>query len=208
MTYHDGAPLSSDQLRGSSLTIRSSGGTAGNHIHIPSEREQLARDGWLRNGTFIPETGERPGNRAFDRDPLLDPLWGAVRAQRKYAEARQERYLNNQRWAEYRSMGLHRFELSMPPRGSSVELTATFSGDEGGATSSTLRLEPFYSQERNIISVETSNRRTDVGEYAVFHVRSNFPMTHFFLIVSPIMSRGCNRDSCCVPSRAGEAECT
>ncbi|XP_037085494.1 complement C3-like [Pollicipes pollicipes] len=92
-------------------------------------------------------------------------------------------YLQEQEWAEYRSSGVHRFQIETPPRGGPIELTATFQSAEAGATTASLRLEPFHSQRHRFLALQTSNKRTDIGEYAVFHVRSNFPMTYFYLIV-------------------------
>ena len=74
--------------------------------------------------------------------------------------------------------------MDTPPRGGNIQLTATFSSDGGVTATATLPLQPYYSVSRSVISVDTSNKRTDIGEYAVFHVRSNFPMAYFYLLVS------------------------
>ena len=178
MTYHDQAPLSPEQLRQSTLEIRSSGDSAG-VIRIPSEAEVRQQSLW-RNGTFW--RPDQPSER-----PLLE-------AERQYLESLTEQYLQQHEWAEYRATGLHRFQLDTPPRGGSLQLTATYSGADGVTVSATLPLQPYHSTSRSTLSVETSNRRTDIGQYAVFHVRSNFPMSYFYLLVS---SAGWQTDADC-----------
>ncbi|XP_037068259.1 CD109 antigen-like [Pollicipes pollicipes] len=173
VTYHDQAPLSPETLRLSTLTISSSGDTAGG-VRIPSEAEVAQQAAW-RNGTlWLPARGERRLGEA--RHLLPD-------AEREYLAALRDDYLRRHEWAEYRASGLHRFELATPPRGGPLQLTATFSAADGVTAAASLALQPYYSLGRNMISVSTSNRRTDVGQYAVFHVRSNFPMSYFYLIV-------------------------
>ncbi|KAF0314708.1 CD109 antigen [Amphibalanus amphitrite] len=168
VTYHDQAPLTPDQLRESALEIRSSGDSAG-VIRVPSEAEVRQQTLW-RNGTFW-----RPDGDA--ERPLLE-------AERRYLETLTEQYLQQHRWSEYRATGLYRFQLDTPPRGGTLQLTATYSGADGVTASAGLQLQPYHSTTRSVLSVETSNRRTDIGEYAVFHVRSNFPMSYFYLLVS------------------------
>ncbi|XP_043206412.1 CD109 antigen-like [Amphibalanus amphitrite] len=167
VTYHDQAPLTPDQLRESALEIRSSGDSAG-VIRVPSEAEVRQQTLW-RNGTFW-----RPDGDA--ERPLLE-------AERRYLETLTEQYLQQHRWSEYRATGLYRFQLDTPPRGGTLQLTATYSGADGVTASAGLQLQPYHSTTRSVLSVETSNRRTDIGEYAVFHVRSNFPMSYFYLLV-------------------------
>ena len=105
-------------------------------------------------------------------------------SEERYIAELMESYLQEQEWAEFRSSGVYRFQIDTPPRGGSIDLTATIQLPDAGTTSATLRLEPYHSRARTFISIQTSNQRTDIGEYAVFHVRSNFPMSYFYLIVS------------------------
>ena len=168
VTYHDQAPLSADQLRHSTLEIHTSGDSSG-LIRIPSERELRQQALW-RNGTLW-----RPRDGGEERPP--------PDAEREHLETLTEQYLRQHEWAEYRASGLYRFQLETPPRGGSLQLTATFSGEDGVTVSTTMPLQPYYSVSRSVISVDTSNKRTDIGQYAVFHVRSNFPMAYFFLLV-------------------------
>ena len=47
-----------------------------------------------------------------------------------------QRLLEEQRFAEYRTRGVHRFKFVMPPRGGSrVTLTAQYEDDQGGRVS-------------------------------------------------------------------------
>lgn len=181
VTYHDQTPLSPEILQKSSLKIRSTGGSS---IVIPTTDQMNNIYGYY-------------GNRSLSEDPefrLEDPansgpLYSAdsANAYRINFDRQIERFLDEQKWEEFRRSGLHRFTFATMGRQSSMEVTAEFrSEDSGISASTTLRLEPTYSVSRKFLSVYTSTETFAVGQYGVFHVKTNFPMTHFYVTVRDI----------------------
>ena len=68
--------------------------------------------------------------------------------------------------------------------GSIVELTAYFRDDESKSYADTkTKAYASYGPRDQHIHVRTSNKKISVGEYAVFHVKSNFPLPYFDWIV-------------------------
>ena len=191
-------PLSAEELESATLTIRSTGDSSG-EIRIPSVQEWQQRFTW-RNSSYWRDSDRTYGDPNLrgtiagtrQRDPnYVPPAYEGSQdgdlpllSEERYIAEMMENYLQEQEWVEFRSSGVYRFQIDTPPRGGSIDLTATIQLPGAGTTTTTLRLEPYHSRARKFISIQTSNKRTDIGEYAVFHVRSNFPMTYFYLIVS------------------------
>ncbi|XP_043245415.1 CD109 antigen-like [Amphibalanus amphitrite] len=183
VSYHDLQPLSAERLRGSSLTITSSAvGSGTRSQEVVPRYEAIDHRYWgstiNRNFYSTTTTTARPGAATLAPEWLLD----------YHRNNTVQRLLEEQRFAEYRTRGLHRFRFIMPPRGGSrITLTAQYEDEEGGRATATMDLLPYYSLEERYISVETSTERAGVGQYVVLHVRASFQMERFAYVV---MSKG------------------
>lgn len=68
---------------------------------------------------------------------------------------------------------------------SKVRIEATYTDDDGSRTPASLDVYSYYSPSDKLIQVSTSTKNPRVGEYIIFHVRSNYHVDMFnYVIVS------------------------
>ncbi|CAL4102803.1 unnamed protein product [Meganyctiphanes norvegica] len=102
----------------------------------------------------------------------------------KLAQRKFQLFLDQQEFAEYREIGVYRFQIDeIPDKTVSIKLSATYQDDFGAHSATTANAIAYYSEKKKYIGIETSNKEVSVGEFGVFHVRSNFRMDSFHYLV-------------------------
>ncbi|XP_069937698.1 uncharacterized protein [Cherax quadricarinatus] len=92
-------------------------------------------------------------------------------------------YTREQYFTEYRETGIYRFELDMPKDAAYLHLDVTYSDEETQSSASAHAYAHFHPEKR-YIQVTSSTDEAKVGEFAIFHIRSNFPVQQFVYMVS------------------------
>ena len=95
-------------------------------------------------------------------------------------------YAKEKQFEEYREKGVHRFRFEVPELTEELYLTAYYSDNKNPQNTYTeATAYASYGPRDRHIQVRSSTRNIAVGEYVVFHVKSNFPLPYFdWLIVS------------------------
>ena len=89
-----------------------------------------------------------------------------------------ELHAQDETYKEYREKGVHRFKIDVPENTRQLTLNAYYSDfDSGNAFAETIAYGAYSPKDR-YIHVRSSNRDIRVGEYAVFHVKSNFALSN------------------------------
>ncbi len=96
-----------------------------------------------------------------------------------------EMYAREKSYEEYRTTGVHRIQFDIPEKTEEIKLVAYYRDtDQGSAYTETTAYAAYAPLDRHI-HVRSSNKKISVGEYVVFHVKSNFALTYFdWMIVS------------------------
>ena len=96
----------------------------------------------------------------------------------------QGQYAKEKSYEEYRRTGVHRFKFDVPEKVEEIYLTAYYTDSQTNikTTTETTAFGSYGPQDRHI-HVRSSNRNIQVGNYVVFHVKSNFPLKHFDWII-------------------------
>ena len=96
-----------------------------------------------------------------------------------------EMYAREKSYEEYRRTGVHRIQLDIPDKTEELKLVAFYKDDEQGSSYAETTAYASYAPLDRHIHVRSSNRKISVGEYVVFHVKSNFALKYFdWVIVS------------------------
>ena len=94
-------------------------------------------------------------------------------------------YAKEKQFEEYREKGVHRFRFDVPELTEELYLTAYYSDTKNTDTYTESTAYASYGPRDRHIQVRSSTKNIAVGEYVVFHVKSNFPLPYFdWLIVS------------------------
>ncbi len=94
-------------------------------------------------------------------------------------------YAKEKSYEEYRATGVHRILLDIPDRTEELKLVAYYRDTEQGAAYAETTAYASYAPLDRHIHVRSSNKKISVGEYVVFHVKSNFALNYFdWVIVS------------------------
>ena len=98
----------------------------------------------------------------------------------------QKIYAKEKSFEEFRKTGVHRFSFKVPPLTEELYLVATYKHfKQTQNTVASVTAYSAYGPRDRFISVRSSSRKIAVGEYVVFHVKSNFPLPYFdWIIVS------------------------
>ena len=104
----------------------------------------------------------------------------------KNAEFLYSIYAKEKQYKEYRETGVHRFRFEVPELTEELLMTAYYN-DPGNTQTTYTETTAYasYGPRDRHIHVRSSTKNIAVGEYVVFHVKSNFPLPYFdWLIVS------------------------
>ncbi len=90
-------------------------------------------------------------------------------------------YSREKSFEEFRKEGIFRFTLDVPERATVLNLSAVYtSNDEDPRISTSVNAYAVYETKERYMSVKVGNAQDLViGQYAVFHIRSNFLMAYF-----------------------------
>lgn len=96
-----------------------------------------------------------------------------------------EMFAREKSYEEYRKTGVHRFRLEIPPKTDQLKLVAYYRDLDQGSAYAETRAFAAYSPLDRYIHISSSNRKISVGQYVIFHVKSNFAVAFFdWMIVS------------------------
>lgn len=158
VAYSDGEHLSSEMLAQSTLRI-----------------EILAQ---FESGSTVslPDIVALPVDKHFISTNLEDHEWNSGRSYAtQYADILSvERY-----WEE----GILYFKFNVPPEVSELTLRAFYENAEGGNVQAKMKAIQHYSPSKKYMSVRSSSAYAEVGEFAVFHVKTNFILQTFQYVV-------------------------
>ncbi|XP_068210039.1 CD109 antigen-like [Palaemon carinicauda] len=202
VSYHDLQPLDVEKIRSSSLTVKadaislSGSRTTVLEVKIPrvdADEEEMSflRNSWDYNRKAQEYQNKYPGyelkdfayNYDYDYDSGARYL-----SEHQLVERKLDLFLRNQRFQGYREKGVFHFVVDVPDKTASLTLTANYEDDEGSIAAASAEALAHYSKKEQYIGVETSSKEVSVGEFVVFHVRSNFNMESFnYLIMAKEM---------------------
>lgn len=87
--------------------------------------------------------------------------------------------------SKFRASGIARFNVDVPRDSVQVGIVATIETSAYGQARTKAWAYKTMADEDNFIHVRCSSKNITIGQYAVFHVKTNFPLTHFdWLILS------------------------
>ncbi|XP_069979705.1 CD109 antigen [Penaeus vannamei] len=175
--YVDGEPLEAERLADSSLVVTATVGTkSGGSYALPQ--------------VIVPSATTAQHDReeaiATLREALDESLAVQEGEYRTEAEIPDllDYFAGDNVFAEYKERGIFRFQVNPPADAVSLSLDVVYSdSDYQGAASA--QANPHYSPGDRYIQVTSSTHEAKVGEFAVFHVRTNFHAEHFvYMIIS------------------------
>lgn len=158
VAYNDGEHLSTEKLAQSTLRI-----------------EIFAQ---FENGSTLslPDIVALPMEKHLTSANLEENEWnGSRRYTAEYADILSvERY-----WKE----GVLYFKFDVPPKVSELTLRAFYEDSEGESMQAKIKAMQHYSPSKKYISVRSDSADAEVGEFAVFHVKTNFILQRFQYMV-------------------------
>ena len=159
VAYHDGERLSSEKLAQSTLRIK-----------IIAQFESGST-------LSLPDIVALPEDKHRITADVEDNEWNTGRKYTiEYADIGSvERY-----WEE----GVLYFKFHVPPKVSELILTAFYEDEEGESVQAKIKAIQHYSPTKKYMSVRTSSIDSEVGEFATFHVQTNFIVQSFKYVVS------------------------
>ncbi|XP_042213944.1 CD109 antigen-like isoform X2 [Homarus americanus] len=184
-------PVEKSRLAGSSLVITPSYTTSSGssstlpQIIVPA----LTTDGKLQEETF---QAIRHGMRmrkwaAEGAVEIQETKWvnEMAWAEREVQDL-MHNYTREQYFTEYRETGIYRFQLDIPKDAATLRVDVVYQ-DEHTEASTTAHAYAHYHPGNRYVQVTSSTDEAKVGEFAIFHIRSNFPVHQFVYL---IMSKG------------------
>ena len=94
-----------------------------------------------------------------------------------------EQYAKEESYKEYRETGVHRFQLDIPEDTIELKLTAYYTDTSDGKAYTETTAYAAYAPLDRHIHVRSSNKKISVGQYVIFHVKSNFALSSFDWII-------------------------
>ncbi|MPC34052.1 CD109 antigen [Portunus trituberculatus] len=190
-------PLSQEKLAMSRLVVKAEAVLSGGgrqtvfQVEIPQvtveeEETEFLDESWKYNKRLEALKAEDPDydptafdyNYNFDYESGSRFLTGDELVQRKM-----DLFVRNQQFEKYRDKGVFHFTMDLPETTSGLVLSASYQDDEGDTAAASAQGIAYYSPRKQYIGVETSSKGVTVGEFVVFHVRSNFNMESFIYLV-------------------------
>jgi hypothetical protein len=159
VAYHDGERLSSEKLAESTL-----------RIEIVAQFESGST-------LSLPDIVALPADKHRITADVEDTEWNRDRKYTiEYADiVSVERY-----WEE----GVLYFKFHVPPKVLELTLRAFYEDEEGESVQAKFKAIQHYSPTKKYMSVRTSSIGSEAGEFATFHVKTNFILQSFKYMVS------------------------
>ncbi|KAK8404354.1 hypothetical protein O3P69_007576 [Scylla paramamosain] len=207
VSYEDGEALEAEKLRQSTLTISASVTLAsGGTEHLPriiAEPINVHRlmHPWdtstsrhnLTSGSLLKETlaEDNLAKSKIVKDDsfrdnftypsgLQDRVW---MGQEEAGERIRSVLKHHSAFVRYQEDGILEFTLEVPEGARGLEVHANYRDTEGAAAAASIGGEPVHSPKGRYLHVTTSTVTATVGEFAIFHIRANFPMDWFQYVV-------------------------
>ncbi|XP_042213472.1 CD109 antigen-like [Homarus americanus] len=197
VSYHDLQPLGEEKLHVSKLVVKaeavseSGGRETILTIEIPQVNSEVEEDAflessWLYNKRMQAILAKDPTYNIedYDYNYNFDYESGArYLTENELVEKKLEKFLRSQQFQKYREKGVFHFTVDVPDKTAKLTLTASYQDDLGSIASANAQAIAFYSSKKQYIGVETSSKGVTVGEFVVFHVRSNFNIDSFHYLI-------------------------
>ncbi|XP_050736759.1 CD109 antigen-like isoform X2 [Eriocheir sinensis] len=203
VSYEDGEALEEDKLLQSTLTISASvtlasGVTAAlpkivaepinvhRLIHpwdsSASYGHNLSSDSLLKDTIVEDNLAQQKmtkGNLTYPSD-LEDTMWlGKEEARKRIHSA----LTHHAAFVRYHRDGILEFTLEIPEGATGINIHANYRDSEGEGASASIGGDPVHSPKGRYLHITTSTETATVGEFAIFHIRANFPMDWFQYMV-------------------------
>ena len=194
--YHDQVSLTQEQLEESTLIIKSYAKMeSGETIVLPEVKVPPKFEGFgdvidvdrLKhyNQPFGQEA--RKNSDPYDSINSINPAAFLTDDEEKNTQFVFGQFARDRSYDEFRKTGVHRFQLDIPENTKELKIKAYYSGineAQGRADVETTAFAAYAPLNRHI-HVSSSNKKINVGEYVVFHAKSNFALKYFdWMIVS------------------------
>ncbi|KAJ4443778.1 hypothetical protein ANN_05556 [Periplaneta americana] len=128
------------------------------------------------SNTQLPEIVALPKGHYLISNEVEDQEWnGNKKYTTEYADV-----LSVER---YRNEGILYFKFEVPPKVSELTLRAFYEDAEGENAQAKMKAVQYYSPRRKYINVRSSTNDAEAGEFAVFHVKTNFLIDSFQYMV-------------------------
>ena len=194
--YHDQVALPPEVLRDSTLEIRIRATRKdGNTFDLPGLKvprktdddfnefqdiDRLKHYGQAIGDEALYDVNSYSGDGGFRYNPAAvlteDVDHNADLIQKKYAQEKS--------FDEYRRTGVHRFSFNVPPETEELDITAHYSDSKNSQpTYARTTAYASYGPKNKHIHVRSSSKNIAVGQYVIFHVKTNFPMPYFDWII-------------------------
>ncbi len=192
--YHDQVALSQEKLEQSTLVVTAHAKLENGEVKklkdimIPTKQadafapfvdiDRLRRYGQLYGSDAASDT-DNPGRDINPASFFTDDV-------ERNTQIIMEMYAREQEYEEYRKTGVHRIKLDIPEKTLELKLVANFQDvSQGGKAFAETTMYAAYAPLDRHIHVTSSSRTISVGEYVVFHVKSNFALPYFdWMVVS------------------------
>lgn len=189
--YHDQVALTQEQLESSTLLIKTTAKLESGavkelpEIKVPRKIEGFSQ---FQDIDRLKHYGQLYGSDAsrdvYDQE-TINPAAFFTDDVESNTQLVMEMYAREKSYEEYRSTGVHRIQMDIPEKTEELKMVAYYRDvDQGNAYTETTAYAAYAPLDRHI-HVRSSNKKISVGEYVVFHVKSNFALTYFdWMIVS------------------------
>jgi hypothetical protein len=159
IAYHDGERVSSEKLAKSTLRI------------------EIAAQFESGSTLSLPDVVALPTGKHRITADMEDNEWNTGEKYTiEYADiVSVERY-----WEE----GVLYFKFEVPPKVSKLTLRALYEDEDGESVQAKIKAIQHYSPTKKYMSVRTSSIDSEAGEFATFHVKTNFILPGFKYMVS------------------------
>ncbi|TRY74425.1 hypothetical protein TCAL_00656 [Tigriopus californicus] len=191
--YHDQVALATDKLESSTLLIKTTAKLEnGQLVELPEVTVPQKLEGFseFQDVDRLKHYGQSYGSEAqddfmFDPNSEINPAAFFTDDVDKNTQFLMEMYAKEKSYQEYRTTGVHRIELEIPETTTELKMVAYYRDtDQGSAYAETTAYAAYAPLDRHI-HIRSSNKKISVGEYVVFHVKSNFALQYFdWIIVS------------------------
>ena len=193
--YHDQVALPQEVLKDSTLEIqiqaKKKDGSVERleRIYVPPQQVQYFND--FQDIDRLKHYGQSYGSAA--RDDVytnggvgykFNPATAFTDDAEQNTDYIQQKYAKEKSFDEYRKTGVHRFSFDVPEGTEELFLNANYIDSKNPRTTQAeTTAYASYGPKDKHIHVRSSSKNIAVGEYAVFHVKSNFPMPYFDWII-------------------------
>lgn len=89
---------------------------------------------------------------------------------------------------KYREEGIFPFKIDVPNNTEYMLLKAFYTNEDGSSLETTLNVVKYFSSVKRYLTIWSSTTDAQAGEFAIFHVKSNFKMDSLQYLVSELLT--------------------